>query len=186
MGRVLGMACSELEFAIRSLGFPVSYDEVQDFSKSEGPRTSLVSMLEAWWFTFLWDLWGWEAPSQWLGGLFFQFSDFLWCFPSCFTCEADQSDPRCGAWSPEKSCTLNRTMIFPFHVAVNHSISGVYVMRGFLGPNPGAVGYLGHGRVRRDRATGRFNHRRWWEHDLTIESGDLSSKDGNLTIQRGV
>lgn len=25
-----GMACSELEFAIRSLGFPVSYDEVQD------------------------------------------------------------------------------------------------------------------------------------------------------------
>ena len=26
-----GMACSELEFAIRSLGFPVSYDEVQDW-----------------------------------------------------------------------------------------------------------------------------------------------------------
>ena len=31
-----GMACSELEFAIRSLGFPVSYDEVQDWRQYHG------------------------------------------------------------------------------------------------------------------------------------------------------
>ena len=40
------MACSELEFAIRSLGFPVSYDEVQD---SKAVASLLLScMVEGW------------------------------------------------------------------------------------------------------------------------------------------
>ncbi len=33
-----GMACSELEFAIRSLGFPVSYDEVQDLFRTSARK----------------------------------------------------------------------------------------------------------------------------------------------------